>query len=181
MTEITLTEGQIIRALRGIVPVQGGRSRLVGFGDSIIALSYLVNGNITSNPGGLLTWFNILANQRFEHIPTVHNLGIAGNTTGQMLARIDTLLALDPQIVVFSGGGNDWITNVPAATTIANLNQIFDRVLASGASLFPLILIATQAPHAKSDAQVRTALTVNEWIKQYAVGKTNFFPVDCGL
>ncbi len=65
----------------------------------------------------------------------VINLGVSGDTTADGLARIDTVLAEDPRVVVVLLGGNDAIQRVPVETTFANLAMILEQVQATGAAV----------------------------------------------
>jgi len=61
------------------------------------------------------------------------NMGINGNTTADGLARIDTVIALKPSVVMVLLGGNDFLRKVPAAETFNNLDLIVQKLQVSGA------------------------------------------------
>lgn len=67
--------------------------------------------------------------------PEVINLGISGNTTADGLARIDSVLAADPKVVIVLLGGNDAIKRVPVSETFANLEQIIQTIQSTGAAV----------------------------------------------
>jgi acyl-CoA thioesterase-1 len=54
----------------------------------------------------------------------VVNLGVSGDTSTDGLSRIQTVLALDPAVVVLEFGANDGLRGVPVAATRANLEQM---------------------------------------------------------
>lgn len=65
---------------------------------------------------------------------TIINAGVSGDTTESALARIDAdVLARDPRIVVVGLGGNDFLRQVPIATTEANLRTIVQKIQGAGA------------------------------------------------
>lgn len=74
----------------------------------------------------------------------VVNLGISGNTTTDGLERIDSVLALQPAIVILELGGNDGLRGIPIADSRANLDrmiielqQAHIKILLAGMSLPP--------------------------------------------
>ena len=69
------------------------------------------------------------------HRYRVINAGISGDTTGGGLARLDTILAWRPRIVVLELGANDGLRGLPVETTRANLDQILTGLIAAGAKV----------------------------------------------
>lgn len=65
----------------------------------------------------------------------VVNAGVSGETTSDALARVDTILAGKPDIVVVEFGGNDGLRGLPVATTRRNLDQLLEKILKSGAKI----------------------------------------------
>ncbi|MCB9812217.1 arylesterase [Candidatus Nomurabacteria bacterium] len=63
------------------------------------------------------------------------NLGVPGDTTADGLARIEELLAADPQVVILLLGGNDALKQVPVEDIFANLTRIITRIQAVGAAV----------------------------------------------
>ena len=62
------------------------------------------------------------------------NAGVSGDTTESALARIEPdVLSNNPRIVIVGLGGNDFLRQVPIATTEANLREIVRRVQSAGA------------------------------------------------
>jgi lysophospholipase L1-like esterase len=67
------------------------------------------------------------------------NAGVSGDTTEQALRRIDDdVLALDPKLVIVGLGGNDFLQNLPLATTEANLRTAIRKIQARGAMVILL-------------------------------------------
>ena len=62
----------------------------------------------------------------------VVNAGISGETTTDALARLSTVTALKPAVVIVEFGGNDGLRGLPVATTRSNLDQIIVALEQSG-------------------------------------------------
>lgn len=67
------------------------------------------------------------------------NAGINGNTSADVLARIDTIVAQNPDLVLLSVGGNDVLRQVPSELTAANITATIQMLKAAD---IPIILIA---------------------------------------
>jgi acyl-CoA thioesterase-1 len=63
----------------------------------------------------------------------VVNAGISGDTTGGGLARVDSVIAHKPQIVILELGANDGLRGLPLESTRANLEQIIVALQRAGA------------------------------------------------
>ena len=101
--------------------------------------------------------------------------GVGGAKTADMVARIDTALALDPHFVIIMGGTNDIVNGqVPLATTQANIVAMCSRVESYGAVPVLCTVIPSSYHLAERDS-------LNEWIVEYANLKgypvINFYPV----
>jgi lysophospholipase L1-like esterase len=92
------------------------------FGDSLAA-------GTGATPGG-----DIASRLSDQLGTTVINLGTPGDTTATGLARVDTLLATDPRIVIILLGGNDAIQKLPIEQTFSNLASLIERIQATGAA-----------------------------------------------
>ena len=101
--------------------------------------------------------------------------GVGGAKTADMLARINTALALDPHFVIIMGGTNDIVNGeVPLATTQANIEAMCSRVESYGAVPVLCTVIPSSYHLAERDS-------LNAWIVEYANLKgypvINFYPV----
>ncbi|MFZ0924821.1 MAG: GDSL-type esterase/lipase family protein [Halobacteriota archaeon] len=101
--------------------------------------------------------------------------GVGGAKTADMVARIDTALALDPHFVIIMGGTNDIVNGeVPLATTQANIVAMCSRVESYGAVPVLCTVIPSSYHLAERDS-------LNAWIVEYANLKgypvINFYPV----
>lgn len=104
-------------------PMQGP---IVAFGDSLVFGYGASMGN---------DFVSVLEKQTGREII---NMGINGNTTADGLARIDTVTALKPSVVLVLLGGNDFLRKVPATETFKNLNEIVEKLQANGAVVIVL-------------------------------------------
>ena len=64
----------------------------------------------------------------------VVNAGISGDTTTGGLARIGSVLALRPAIVILELGANDGLRGIPVASSQANLDQMIVALRKAGAA-----------------------------------------------
>lgn len=104
------------------VPKATREGPIVAFGDS------LVYGTGSSGGG-----FVKLLEQRIGR--PIENLGVPGNTTADGLARLDEVLEREPSVVILLLGGNDYLRQIPPATTFANLATIIERLQAEGVAV----------------------------------------------
>jgi acyl-CoA thioesterase I len=65
----------------------------------------------------------------------VINQGVSGDTTEGGVARLDSALALKPEIVVLELGGNDGLRGLPLETTRDNLNTMIEAFQKAGAKV----------------------------------------------
>jgi len=85
-------------------------------------------------------WPNRL-NAEDANLALVNNAGVPGNTTADMLARLDRdVFAYKPDVLFILGGTNDLGRNVSEATIIANLKSIILAARAKGIRIF-LVLV----------------------------------------
>jgi len=94
---------------------------IVAFGDSLIE-------------GMGATTGNDLVSQLSKKIgEPIVNLGVAGNTTEQGLARVDRIKEFKPKVVLVLLGGNDYLRKMPKAETFKNLGAIITKIQSTGA------------------------------------------------
>jgi lysophospholipase L1-like esterase len=123
----------------------------IGFGDSI-----------TFKPH---SWFRQVCKSAVV-LQNCLNEGISGNTTTQMVARLDTdVLLYDPSIVIVMGGTNDLKQRSGPKAVLRRLDVILQRVRSSGA----IVVLCTVPPRRHFETQ---ALALNSAIRSYA-GKGN--------
>ncbi|HLY18814.1 MAG TPA: arylesterase [Bryobacteraceae bacterium] len=109
-------------------PASDSRPVIVAFGDSLTA-------GFGADPGKSYPDFLQQELDRRGHGYRVANAGISGETTSDALARLSTVTALKPAVVIVEFGGNDGLRGLPVTTTRANLDQIIAALKASGAQV----------------------------------------------
>ncbi len=100
-------------------PSQG--QTIVTFGDSLVAGNGATEGNDFSSLLEKLIGEEII------------NMGIAGNTTAQGLARVTDVNEKDPKVVMVLLGGNDFLRKTPIEETFKNLDTIVAEIQKEGA------------------------------------------------
>ncbi len=128
-----ITGGIFIFFIYQVVSLFGGQYPIVNFppkGSTIVALGdSLTEGVGASTPEN--SYVGVL--ERRLNI-TIVNRGVAGNTTADALARIDTeVTPLHPDIVIILLGGNDYLKKIPQQETFADLSRIIKKVQSEGA------------------------------------------------
>ena len=102
------------------------RPIILAFGDSLTAGSGLPSG--AGYPEMLQ---KDLDNRGYKY--HVVNAGIGGDTTGGGVARLQSGLALHPEIVVLELGGNDGLRGFPIESMQSNLDELIVRFKEGGA------------------------------------------------
>lgn len=104
----------------------------------------------------------ILSNQRIRY--TV-NAGVSGNTSGQMLARIQTdVIAKAPNVCIVDAGINDLGGSVPFATFQANIIEMVRLLRVAG--IAPVL--TTILPQGNTALKLPFITTWNLWLKLYS-------------
>ncbi len=101
------------------------RPIIVAFGDSL-------SEGLGADPGKSYPDFLQQSLDRAGYRYRVVNLGISGDTTTGGLSRVDSVTALKPEIVLLELGGNDGLRGVPVSATRRNLDEIVQKLQASG-------------------------------------------------
>lgn len=121
---------------------------------------------------GVVEWALILSGWRCRYI----NRGVSGQTTTQMIARLqDDVLVHDPFIVIAQNGTNE--INDGYASVVATCKTMYDSIIQSGAKL---IVTAIQSRNAAvwTTSQILKANAVNEFKRRYCERNTNAYFVD---
>lgn len=80
---------------------------------------------------------------QYDAAPTI-NLGVGGETTAQMLARFDAVIAASPGIVVINGGTDDLIIN--GAVTIDSIKAMAAAAKSAGIRVIICSLLPSNMP-----------------------------------
>jgi len=102
------------------------------YGDSITNQNFQSDGlnNLFLSKGAIAQGLAYLGTGKI-----LQNFGVSGDTTEEMLARVQAVTALratQPFRAVVMGGTNDASESVPASTTIANLQSIYSALTGAG-------------------------------------------------
>lgn len=154
-------------------------NRVVAFlGDSVTAQGFGGSAALgfTFATVGFATWAAFLSRRRIELLPT-SNFGISGQTSADVLARVDDALALNAGTVVVLCGTND-IGTLTAAQTISNLQRIYDRIERKNANIVAVCITPRGGLTANQYGRIHT---VNRWIRAQRLARDNFFVVDAGV
>ena len=129
--------------------------------------SYAVHGR------GWFNWYNAFAGQRCE---LVRNAGVGGNTSAQMLARIDAdVLAYESDWVFMGAPVNDPATGISSAVTIPNMEAILDKL---GARRVALLTCGPSENYYVNANNARYMSDVNEWIRAQPSHRPNVVVID---
>lgn len=132
----------------------------------------IVLGN--SIDAGGASWFaylTVLSNQRVKFL---RNAGVGGDTTAQMLARIQTdVIDHEPDICILGGPENDHSQGVAEATTRANYQAMFEALRAAGISVVartavPVDVAASAAPWNTITGRRQVTQRHNAWLARWA-------------
>ena len=154
-------------------------NRAVLFGDSITKYNNAIVSNANANQSrGYMTWANILLGRR--RLDVVANLGIGGDTTTQMLARVSTAADVQAPWAVVLGGTNDLAGNLAAPGVVTdNLRQIYEALRASGKRVIAITVLPVTAAHPLFSRGLMARIQqVNRWIKRYCAATPGMIVVD---
>jgi len=109
-------------------PETDTRPVIAVFGDSLTAGYGVAPGK--SYPDDLQRLLDA-AGYRYQ----VANLGVSGDTTTDGVARLPSVLALHPAIVILEFGGNDGLRGLPVASARQNLAETIEALKKGGARI----------------------------------------------
>ena len=145
----------------------------IAFGDSLTAGSF----DERAEPGYPPALEGLLAARGVDAV--VENHGLPGETTGEALSRIDSVLAGGGDVLLLMEGTNDVNQNVPLTTTIFNLGELADRAEAAGVATVHATIIPRR-PSAATDGSNRNTRNLNGDIRALAwdTGRSLVDPFD---
>jgi lysophospholipase L1-like esterase len=137
------------------ITAQRSGNRVCSLGDSLSGL----NATDTRWAPTFLTYAVLVSKGQMQF---VHNGGISGQTSDQILARIVEVTGAACDKVYVEAGSNDIAAGSTAAVVEANLTQMYAQILAAG----ELPIATTIPPRGTFYAQVNT---LNAWIRRTAL------------
>jgi len=169
------TPGSAANTVLSSTYVRPSLNTIVWLGDSITEQGGLRPTNGNTDGRSFWPWAQTLLGNRLR---TVANSGIGGNTSAQMLARIQTdVLAHAPGYCHVLAGTNDTRQSVPLETTKANLTAIYDTLNTAGVR----VIAGTVPPDGDAvvtQAQRNNTMALNEWLRGLARSRRNFILAD---
>lgn len=124
----------------------------------------LLGDSITDNTRiESLDWFGQANEATDLPLGPVYEQGVGGDTTAQMLARIGAITALDIGYCVVLGGANDAAAGTGSATTIANLEDILDALVA--ANITPIVGTILPRTGISDPTEQETITGTNAWLR----------------
>lgn len=155
----------------GIANLNGTRANTaILFGDSFSARCHQPGILARQMDWGYFTWLNVFCNGAFT---CIGNYGVSGNTTTQMLARIETAAAAGASWVFVQGGVND-LSTATADQIITNLKAICARFVQTGAK----VVLCGISPYTGYAGGYTTILAVNKAMREYCNVTPNITFVD---
>lgn len=149
--------------------------RLASIGDSWIEPDTIISSDFRVQRSGesISAWANANLGSPFNIVGT---FGISSQTSGQIMARLAPVLAVDPDVIVINAGGNDVLNNIATATILSNLQTIYDTLRSEGAIICIGALPPTSA--LSTTAQKQSAKEVNDFNRSYSINNANVIYVD---
>lgn len=149
---------------------------IVWLGDSITGNGGRTSGgiaNISYHPRGFWCHAQAATGHRLR---TLANAGVGGETTTQILARVQSdVIALKPGWCHAQGGTNDISAATPLATIQANLSAIWDALDNAGIR----VITGTIPPRQTyTGSQKADTENMNAWIRAQGQARTNLIVVD---
>lgn len=128
------------------------------FGDSLSGNNSDLGRTYTR---GFLTFALQMSGHRvyFDH---TMNFGVGGEDSAAILARVNSVIAKAPDIVLLESGGNDTNRNIGADTTIANVKATVEALIAKGIQ----VILCTIYPTAgtTNPTHLSAVAKLNQWI-----------------
>lgn len=151
--------------------VNRDRQTIVLLGDSITAGNNGSNQLFTQNIGQFI-WGNALSGHKFD---LLYNAGIGGDTSTQILARVETdVLSYNPSHCMFMCGMNDGATVEATINLKNNIVAIYEKLNKAGIYSFILTPTTRKNGHTKN----QQCLLIGKWMVDYFADKPNCEVID---
>jgi hypothetical protein len=132
---------------------KGLRAESVEFGDSITQYGFSGTYNAGFSSCGGMQWAGALAAGRNGPlILPKWNLGVGGNTLDQMIARLDTVKAVDADICNYMGGTNS------ISDTYADFVDKQETIIGTLSDRFPLVNVRGMPPQNRTGSAYRQVI-----------------------
>lgn len=142
-----------------------GGSEYAVLGDSITAAGRSSNATTyRSEPRGYSAWADILSGKR-GLLEFDNNFGVSGDRTSQIAVRVPNVIATGSKMCVVLGGTNDATDLIPASTVIANLDGIYNSLIAAGLVVIGIPILPRGGAATLTSPQLAIVNQVNAWIR----------------
>lgn len=141
--------------------------RVVLFGDSLTAQNTPCIEDVywPKFYGDSIGYFNWARGFCHSPLEMVANRGVGGETTAQMLSRIDEVIADMPDVVILCGGRNDVSQErMSSSQSISNLTEIVNRLAAEDIQV--VLMNVTPQTAVESTERILHRREINQWIAQ---------------
>jgi lysophospholipase L1-like esterase len=139
-------------------------SKVLFFGDSHTSYGYGVRDySVQYQNNGYAAWVNLLAPG--IQIPKEGLLGVPGETTVQMVKRLQPISASNAKVLVVLAGTNDILRPVDTVVTKANLRTIYNTAKASGMRVIAIPILPHFSPPNIWAVVEEFRQDVNAWIR----------------
>lgn len=121
---------------------------LIGCGDKVVVNKLPKGAKVVALGDSLTYGYGAERGQDYPSVLSkktawqIDNMGINGDTSADVLARLDKVMQKSPRLVLLGIGGNDVLRRVPSDKTTHNITQIIKRLQDGG---IQVVLIAQ--PH----------------------------------
>lgn len=121
---------------------------LIGCGDKVVVNKLPKGAKVVALGDSLTYGYGAERGQDYPSVLSkktawqIDNMGINGDTSADVLARLDKVMQKSPRLVLLGIGGNDVLRRVPSDKTTHNITQIIKRLQDDG---IQVVLIAQ--PH----------------------------------
>lgn len=146
----------------------------VQFGDSLTEQGGEIPANPDTRSFSAWTWANVLLKQAFVNLG---NLGVGGEDTTEIRARISTVLALNPGWVVLTAGTNNMGEVGGVAQAKTDITAMLDAFDAAGIR----VVLPTMPPRLSGNytgTMRADTLALNEWIRGQARTRPGLIVLD---
>lgn len=165
--------------LGGAVAALAGRKTACAVGDSITDDAGHFNAPyITWSGTSWLGWARAYLNDRLD-IPLDRVFAVSGHTTRHLIEhQLQQALGTNADLAFVHIGTNDLFQNVPVATIITNLKNIYDAFLKNGTAVVAIPVRLRNGASYTDWGGMQRLMQVNRWIAQYARTKQGIIVAD---
>lgn len=141
-------------------------------GDSVTGQNSGASDRQNIRDVGYMTWALRYCSHRVQ-FNEQHNFGVGGDTTADLLARFAAVLAVQPDYLVLTIGGNDVTNSIPVEESCNNIKALWEQAAEAGVVVIHGLIYARGETGSYSEAQKQKAGTINNFMLQEAKNHKN--------